>query len=204
VYVSISLMIRSGLNAVTHKLAKEALVSSLSAILVMTIFSSVARPGAPSRPTEGRQSGIESGLSSGATNAAIKEFMERVALSHVASLKPAAPAASAIGEPSGPMTPTAVSFQSPAAPAPGLSKPQVRLAHLAASASEVLPPQSPLATIDATAVVAAPVRVKRLPPLQHAMRFVTDVWDSVPNTGTLVDEDVISVGDALTSLAKKL
>jgi hypothetical protein len=134
---------------------------------------------------------------------AIKEFIERVALSHVASLKPAAPAASAMGEPSGSMTPTAVSFQSRAAAAPGLSKPQVRLAHLAASASEVLSPQSPLATIDATAVVAAPVRVKRLPPLQRAMRFVTDVWDSVPNTGTLVDEDVISVGDA-TSLAKKL
>lgn len=78
------------------------------------------------------------------------------------------------------------------------------MAHLAASASEVLSPRSPLGTIDATAVVAAPVRVKRLPSLQHAMRFVTDVWDSVPNTGTLVDEDVISVGDALTSLAKRL
>jgi len=36
------------------------------------------------------------------------------------------------------------------------------------------------------------------------MIFATDAWRSVPNTGTFIALNIVSVGNALSSFAKKL
>jgi len=199
---SIFLMFSHGLHSLTRKLAIEMLVVGLSSAVLLTIPPPLTQPVASSAQIGGGQLGVEGGPTADATNAKIKEFMVRVALSHVASLRPAAPAAgAAIAEPSGPTIPTSIPSLSRAAVAPRASEPGVRMVHIAAKVPPA--PRPTLATVE-PAVDAAPAGVKPPPPVQQAMIFVTDAWRSVPNTGTFVAENIVSVGNALSSLAKKL
>lgn len=97
-------------------------------------------------------------------------------------------------------------------------------ARVAADIPDVLPPPrppvaapepvaaaEPVATVEPAVVVAAPQKEKPhriidygLRPLRFGMHIVTNVVDFVPASGTRVVEGVASVGDALTSFAKKL
>jgi hypothetical protein len=79
-----------------------------------------------------------------------------------------------------------------------------RSAIVAASVPKVLPPaQEPLATIE-PAVASAPVKAEPLPPLQYRMRLVANLGGMISTSETRVVESVASMGDGLTSLAKKL
>jgi hypothetical protein len=69
---------------------------------------------------------------------------------------------------------------------------------------KVSPAPRPTLTTVEPAMDAASEEVKPWPPVQQAMIFATGAWRSVPHTGAFVAENFVSVGNALSSLAKKL
>jgi hypothetical protein len=205
VQVPISLIIRNGLLTLTRKFA-EILVSSLATVLVMALFPYATKPIPPFAPDDGRLSSIDGGPAREQTSEALADFMERVALSHVAALRapPAAasqPANVALSEPT---TAAAVPLPPRPAAAPRRDRPGSSKVHVAASVPKVLPPaQEQLTTIE-PAVASAPVKAELLPPVQYAMRLVANLGGMISTSETRVVESVASMGDGLTSLAKKL
>ena len=203
--VPISLIIRNGLLTLTRKFA-EILVSSLATVLVMALFPYATKPIPPFARDDGRLSSIDGGPAREQTSEALADFMERVALSHVAALRAPPAAASqptnvAMSEPT---TAAAVSLP----PRPAAARRRDRLGsskvHVAASVPKVLPPaQEPLATIE-PAVASAPVKAEPLPPVQYGMRLVANLGGMISTSETRVVESLASIGDVLTSLAKKL
>jgi hypothetical protein len=132
--------------------------------------------------------------------------MERVALSHVATLRapPAAASQPANVAMSEPTTAAAVPLPTRPAAAPRRDRPGSSKVHVAASVPKVLPPaQEQLTTIE-PAVASAPVKAELLPPVQYAMRLVANLGGIISTSETRVVESVASMGDGLTSLAKKL
>ena len=84
--VPIPLMIRNGLHALTRKIV-EILVSSLTTLLVMAIFPSLTKPTFRFAQDDGGLPYIHGGPAGEETSEAVADFMERVALSHVAALR---------------------------------------------------------------------------------------------------------------------
>jgi hypothetical protein len=205
VQVPIPLIIRNGLLTLTRKFA-EILVSSLATVLVMALFPYATKPIPPFARDDGRLSSIDGGPAREQTSEALADFMERVALSHVAALRPPSAAASqptnvATSEPT---ISAAVPLPPRPAAAPRRDRPGSSKVHVAASVPKVLPPaQEPLATIE-PAVASAPVKAELLPPVQYAMRLVANLGGMISTSETRVVESVASMGDGLTSLAKKL
>ena len=203
--VPIPLIIRNGLLTLTRKFA-EILVSSLATVLVMALFPYATKPIPPFARDDGRLSSIDGGPAREQTSEALADFMERVALSHVAALRasPAAasqPANVALSEPT---TAAAVPLPPRPAAAPRRDRPGSSKVHVAASVPKVLPPaQEQLTTIE-PAVASAPVKAEPLPPVQYAMRLVANLGGMISTSETRVVESVASMGDGLTSLAKKL
>src|ERR1700730_12326887 len=114
----IPLVIRNGMLALTRKFA-EILVSSLATVLVMALFPYATKPIPPFARDHGRLSSIDGGPAREQTSEALADFMERVALSHVAALRapPAAPSQPANVAMSEPTTAAAVPLPPrPAAP----------------------------------------------------------------------------------------
>jgi hypothetical protein len=205
VKVPIPLIIRNGLLALTRKFA-EILVSSLATVLVMALFPYATKPIPPFARDDGRLSSIDGGPAREQTSEALADFMERVALSHVAALRapPAAASQPANVAMSEPTTAAAVPLPPRPAAAPRRDRPSSSKVHVAASVPKVLPPaQEPLATIE-PAVASAPVKAEPLPPLQYGMRLVANLAGIISTSETHVVESVASMGDGLTSLAKKL
>jgi hypothetical protein len=202
--VPIPLIIRNGLLTLTRKFA-EILVSSLATVLVMALFPYATKPIPPFPRDDGRLSSIDGGPAREQTSEALADFMERVALSHVAALR-ASPAAASqpANVASEPTTAAAVPLPPRPAAAPRRDRPGSSKVHVAASVPKVLPPaQEPLATIE-PAVASAPVKAEPLPPVQYAMRLVANLGGMISTSETRVVESVASMGDGLTSLAKKL
>ena len=203
--VPIPLIIRNGLLTLTRKFA-EILVSSLATVLVMALFPYATKPIPPFARDDGRLSSIDGGPAREQTREALADFMERVALSHVAALRAPRAAASqpanvAMSEPT---TAAAVPLPPRPAAAPRRDRPGSSKVHVATSVPIVLPPaQEPLATIE-PAVASAPVKAELLPPVQYAMRLVANLGGMISTSETRVVESMASMGDGLTSLAKKL
>ena len=217
--VPIPLMIRNGLHALTRKIV-EILVSSLATLLVMAIFPSLTKPTFRFAQDDGGLPYIHGGPAGEETSEAVADFMERVALSHVAALR--APLA-ATSEPtnvatSEPATAAVVPLP-PQAPAPPRhDRASSSKAHASASIPKFLPPaKPPLATIESAVasapvnaealpplVASAPVKAEPLPPLQYGMRLVVNNLGNIVSSETRIVESVASVGDTLTSLGKKL
>lgn len=202
--VPIPLIIRNGLHALTRKFA-EILVSSLATVLVMALFPYTTKPTPPIARDDGRLSSIDGGPAREQTSETLADFMERVALSHVAALRaPPAAASQPANVASEPTTAAVVPLPPRPAAAPRRDRPGSSKVHVAASVPKVLPPvQEPLATIEPT-VASAPVKAELLPPLQYAMGLVANLGGMISTSETRVVESVASMGDGLTSLAKKL
>jgi hypothetical protein len=142
VQVPISLMIRNGLHTMTRKLLTEVLVSSLATLLGMAIFSNVTKPAPPFAQDDRRLSSFDGGPAGGEKSKAIADFMQRVALSHVASLRapPAATSEATIVATSEPTTAAVVPLPPPRpAAAPRHDRPSSIKVHVAASVPKVLP-----------------------------------------------------------------
>ena len=217
--VPFSLMILRGLHALTWKFVTEVLVSSLATLLVMAAFSHMTKPTPPVAQDGERLTSLAGKPAAGETDESsetVDDFMQRVALSHVASLKaPASQAANAaasesVAEPGIPLSP-----RPPAAP-PRHERASVSKLHIAASVPKVLPPaKPPLAAIEPAAVSepgkaeplpaavpATPVKAAPLPPLEFGMRLVSGLGTLISVSETRVVQGVASMGDTLTSLVK--
>ena len=90
------------------------------------------------------------------------------------------------------------------AAAPRRDRPGSNKVHVATSVPIVLPPaQEPLATIE-PAVASAPVKAELLLQSNMAMRLVANLGGMISTSETRVVESMASMGDGLTSPAKKL
>jgi hypothetical protein len=219
VQVPIPLMIRNGLHALTRKFV-GALVSSLATVLIMAIFPYLTKPTPPVAPDAGRLSSIEAGPVEEESNDALADFMERVALSHVAALRVPPAAASEPANGAASETRAAAVTPSPLrqATAPRHDRTSSSKVHTTASIPKVPQPAAPPpATIEPAAaaspvkdeaippvVESAPVKAEPLPPLQFGMHLVSSLGDTISASEKRVVESVASVGDTLTSFAKKL
>jgi hypothetical protein len=200
-------MVRNGLHVVSRKMAVEALASIVSALLAAAILSHMGRPSVSLGSGERPAAGVEEMLASGATDSAVKQFIESVALAALSSNARVEPAArpvtvAASTEPDAPSSRASAPSQPPH---PTSAKPRVRvwrpISRLAA-----LPPQRPqLAAAAAVAAPAAPIpaaQAKSLPPLEHVARLSSDLWDSASSAGAFVVDNVASARDRLGAAAK--
>lgn len=116
----ISILIRNRLHAGTRKLVGEVLVSSLSTVLAMVVLSNLTKPAPPFSRLDGPISSAVRGSTAGETSDASADFLERVALSHVASLRAPSPdAATVVGTnelPTGAAIPLRLLFRRDAPP----------------------------------------------------------------------------------------
>jgi hypothetical protein len=204
VQVPVSPMVRDGLHVVTKKLA-EIFVSSVAAFLSAVIFAPpVALDNEQPPFVQAALAGGEvSATAGGETNESLTEFIEHVALAHVASLRapPAAARATASMSP-----PAAAGAPVPPRSAAALrpSRPGAAKARVAASALKSLPPaQLPLPTVE-PAAMSAPVTPEPPLPFQFGMHLVSKLGTIISVSQTGVAEGVASVGDTLTLLVKKL
>ncbi len=192
--------IRNRVHAITRKLVTEVLISSLATLIAMAVFSNVTKPSPQFARDEGRLSSFDGGPA-GEKNEALADFMERVALSHVASLRAAPSQATVVATSEPSVVPLPPPRPAGVATHDRSSSGKVRVA---VSVPKVQPSaQPPLATIEPT-VAPAPVKGEPLRPLQYGMRLVANLGDIVSASNTRVVESVASVGDALSSLVKKL
>ncbi len=207
----ISILIRNRLHAGTRKLVGEVLVSSLSTVLAMVILSNLTKPAPPFSRLDGPISSAVRGSAAGETSDASADFLERVALSHVASLRAPSPdAATVVGTnelPTGAAIPLAAPLPPRRAAASQdharSSKERVAVNVNVAKGPAPAQPPLPLPTGEA-AVASAPVTAERFNPLQYGTRLVASLGDIVSASDKRVVEGLGSVGDALTSLVKKL
>jgi hypothetical protein len=202
VQLPVPLILRNGLQALTRKFA-EILVSSLATVLVMGLFPYLTKPVLPFARDDARLASIDAGPAREDTSEALGDFMERVALTHVAALRepPAAASQPAIVAMSEPPASTAISLLPRPVAALRRERPGSSKVHVAASIPNVLPPaREPLAVEPA----AAPVKAEPLLPLQYGMRLAASFGDMISTSQTRVVETMASVGDGLTSLVKKL
>lgn len=224
----VDLMIRRGFDFLARKLVPEVFVSGLATLLVMALFSAVMK--ATPLPSRTERARLDQSASV-ASNERTADFMERVALSHVggvkrpsaataaapmtgravqpASVSPAVrPVRAATASPpasadAAPKAGAAFRPRQPAPPSRRGSPPAVRV-QAGAVPPDVLPPPRPTPETIVPAAVSKPAKAKALRPLQYGVRLVTKMVDFVPASGTRVVEAMASVGDALSSFAKKL
>lgn len=202
--VPVCLTIRNGLHALTRRFVTEILVSSLATLLVMAIFPNLTKPAFLLARDGGRPASAETRPAGSETSEALDDFMERVALSHVAGLR--APPVAATVASSEPTAGTGVPLPPRPVAAPRHDRPSSGKVHVAVAASvpKVPPPvQPPLVTVE-PAAVSAPVAAEPPPPLQYGMRLVAGLGNIISISQTRVVQSVASVGDTLTSLVKKL
>ena len=212
--------IRDGFSALTKKLVPEVLVSILAIVLVIVLFSNVAK--GPLVSSQADRTGFDRHIAA-TSNQKTVDFMERVALSHVGEPKsstaaavasaPKVVSADAKAEPAAAVAaPAALPHPPRLASAPAREKPHTAATHVAASVPAVLPPpRPPFAAPEPVPVVAeSPVVVPEaqkpepLRPLRYGVHLVTQIVDFVPASGTRVFEGMASIGGALASFAKKL
>jgi hypothetical protein len=197
VQVRISLMIRNGLYAQKRKLLTRVLISSLANLLVMAIST------LPFAPDDRRPSPVHGGPAGGETNETLADFMERVALSHLAGLRapPAATSQGTIVAASDTTTAPAVPFPPPRpAAVPQHYRAISSKVHVTAIVPKVLPSVPPPQVMTEPAAVSAPVKLEQP---QYGVQLVSHLED-ILSASTRVVEGVASVGDKLTSLVKNL
>ena len=212
-------MFIKGFQTLVSKLIGEVLVSSLTTLLVMIVVSHVSRP-TPTLATpkdETRLSTETSALPQTAeAGEKAEEFLQRVALSHVASLH-SQPRPSLGGDAN------ETAAEHGMAPHP-VSEPKRERAgngknHLAANLPKILPPVKPTETaaipstpsepqagpsLPATSAAAPPAKEATNAPLTFGMGLVNQIGTILSDSKTHVFETVASAGNSITSLAKKL
>jgi hypothetical protein len=215
--MSIAKMIFDVIHALLRKLIPQVIISTLATVLVSTILSAVTNTeptvtpdSARSLAPHGEATYNYGELATLDAREPLADFLERVALTHVAALKEPAAAArqtadSAAEEPESATTVPLPPLRRSATPRqePGPSK-----QYLAQSAAKTLPPQPPLPPIVPApivpAVAAKPAEEKLFLPLQYGMRLVANLQNIVSASNSFVVAIAVSMGDGLTSVAKKL
>jgi len=207
-----SQMILDMMQALVRKLIPQVIISTLATVLVSTILPAVTNT-APSVTSDsprllgpnGESTYNYGELATLDARQPLADFLERVALTHVAALKEPAAAAkqtasSAAEEPQG-----ATSLHLPASRRSATPRQELGSSktHLARIAAKTLPPQPPNPPIVPT-VASEPPEEKPFLPLQYGMRLATNLQNIISASNSLVVSSAASMGDALTSVAKKL
>ncbi len=189
-------ILRDGLRAVAQKRIPEVLAASLS--LVIVFASHLAKPAPSVASLEPRVASAERAPAANDAGDPTADFLERVALSHVAALKTPAPDQPAA---------TSAAATEAAIPLPlrRVAAAQTRAAkeRIAAAAPKDAssPPQPPEAASASAATSAAPDRPG---PLQYGLRLFASAGDFVSASDKRVIDGVASIGDAVASFDKKL
>ncbi|MCL2453010.1 MAG: DUF1631 domain-containing protein, partial [Alphaproteobacteria bacterium] len=205
-------MFIKGFQTLVSKLIGEVLVSSLTTLLVMIVVSHVSRP-TPTLATpkdETRLSTEASALPQTAeAGEKAEEFLQRVALSHVASLhsqpRSSSDANETVAEAG--MAPHPVA--EPKRERTGQSKNN----HLAANLPKIQPPVKPTETaaipptasepqaappLPATSAAALPAKEATNAPLAFGMGLVNQIGTILSDSKTHVFETVASAGNSIT------
>ncbi len=195
-----------------HALARkfgEVLIASLATLLVTALWSNLTKPAAPVAHADGGRPFVEEKLAADDSRERLDDFMERIALSHVAALKAASPtrdnrALVATAEPP--------SFANPApASRPAAAKLQGRpradkaplvSADQAPLASDAKVQPAPLPAIDPV-VASASSGVDWLNPVQYSARLAGAAGAAGEMVVARTFESLAYVGGALTSFGKK-
>jgi hypothetical protein len=188
-------MLRSGLRAITQKRVPEVLAASLSLVVVIVFASHLTKPAPSLRPVEPSVAAIALAPAPTETGDATADFLERVALSHVAALKTPAPDQPAAT--SATATVAAIPLP-PRRVAAALTRAAKERIAASAPKDASSPPQAASAS-DATSAAT-----DRPGPLQYGMRLFASVGDFVSASDKRVIDGVASVGDAVASFVKKL
>jgi hypothetical protein len=175
-------------------------VATLTTLLVTSIFPLVTHSAPPLALDDASVPSIHRGPAGADTGEPVADFMERVALSHVAALREPPVEANqadivAVNEATNPPP-------RPAA-APRHQEPNSGKVHVAGTAPRVLQLQPPLPAIE-PAAASASAEEKPFLPLRYGMRLATNLGNIISASDTIVVAIVASMGDALTSVAKKL
>jgi hypothetical protein len=163
-------MIRNGMHALLGNLVPQVIISTvatLTTLLVTSIFPLVTHSAPPLALDDASVPSIHRSPAGADTGEPVADFMERVALSHVAALR----------------------------------EPPVEANQ--ADIPRVLQLQPPLPAIE-PAAASASAEGKPFLPLRYGMRLATNLGNIISASDTIVVAIVASMGDALTSVAKKL
>jgi hypothetical protein len=202
-------MIRNGMHALLGNLVPQVIISTvatLTTLLVTSIFPLVTHSAPPLALDDASVPSIHRGPAGADTGEPVADFMERVALSHVAALREPPVEANqanivavneATNAPAVPLPPSR-----PAA-APRHQEPNSGKVHVAGTAPRVLQLQPPLPAIE-PAAGSASAEEKPFLHLRYGMRLATNLGNIISASDTIVVAIVASMGDALTSVAKKL
>jgi hypothetical protein len=208
----ISQMILDMMQALVRKLIPQVIISTVATVLVSTILPAVwntapsvtpdsARPRAPN----GESTYNNGELAILDAREPLTDFLERVALTHVVALKEPAAAAkrTASSAAEEPKSATTVHLPPPRRSAMPRKEPGSGKPHMAHSAAKTLPAPPPLPPT-VPAVASEPAEKKPFLPLEYGMRFATNLEDIVSASNSFVVAIAASMGDALTTVAKKL
>ena len=190
-----TLMQSKGPHDVTQKMLAGVLVASLAFIVVVVL---VSRPTKPAPAVASRLTLAEGEATPAEASNATADFLERIALSHLATPKAVAAGetGAATGDVSGDSTVPAPPKRRAAQTRTG--KERVAANAPASAQKDSASPQPPLAAGEPTPDVA-----ERPNALQYGMKIVGSVGDFVSASDKRVVEGMASVGDALTSFVKK-
>lgn len=191
-----TLMQSKGPHNVTQKMLAGVLVASLAFIVVVVLVSRPTKPAVA--PVASRLTLAESEATPAEASNATADFLERIALSHLATPKAVAAGetGAATGDVSGDSTVPAPPKRRAAQTRTG--KERVAANAPAGAQKDPASPQPALAAGE-----PAPDVAERPNALQYGMKIVGSVGDFVSASDKRVVEGMASVGDALTSFVKK-
>ncbi|WGJ14649.1 hypothetical protein QEV83_18850 [Methylocapsa sp. D3K7] len=200
----------------TRKFVTEILVSSLATLVVMALFPNLTKPIYLFSQDGAQITSSHKGLAKEDSSSSLDDFLERVALSHISGPKASQQvesqeAIAAVNEP-------ATDMEAPLPPSPAAASRRERTGskvRAATNTAKIVPaPQVAMAEPAAgqvpavlePAVAPAPVKAEILlvAPLQYGMHLVSNLGTIISVSQTHVVQSVATVGDTLTSLAKKL
>lgn len=200
------LKIGNELHALTRKLVAEIFISCVATLCAMIVFSNFNKPAPAPNAEQTRLASVDARFAKGEASEAIDDFVEQVALSHVAALKAASSPANAR---SGDAASNDAAFAPTPPPprqaaAPRHDRPRADKTHVAANSPKAAPAAQ--AALPASEPAAAPQRadIDWLAPLHYGKLLVASAGDFVAASDARVIEGMASVGDALTSFTKKL
>jgi hypothetical protein len=192
-----TLMQSKGPHDVTQKMLAGVLVASLAFIVVVVLISRPTKPAPAVAAVAARLTVAEGEATPDEASNATADFLERVALSHLAT-----PKAVAAGETGAATGDVSADSTVPAPPKRRAATPTRGSKDRVAANAPVSAPKDPASTQPAVASVA-PDATEHPNALQYGMKFVGGVGDFVVASDKRVIEGMASVGDALTSFVKK-
>jgi hypothetical protein len=196
-------MIRDGIHTVLLKLLAQILISGLATLVVTAIAPIASRPAPHFAPESTPAPSLDGEYARTERGEPLADFLERVALTHVAALREQPPVVKQPGSAAARSNKSTAAVPLPPARPPAAPRheepgsDEMRISH---AAQKDLPLQPPLI---ATPPAPEPAEAKPFVPSQYGT-VAKNVGDFVSASNMVIVSMAASIGDALTSLVKKL